>query len=327
MARSKRTSSRAIVVLVALLLAAIVAVVAAIGSQGFTNKNVKTWFNGWGNADNVGDPGNSISLATYALTAEDYADFGISEQAIEAKVITAEFEPANATNKRVNWVWKWAGDNPEWSEDKAITDYVEFTAASNYAPELTFAVIEPFGDGIIVECTSRAKPELSDSVQIEYIVKYNEFEGDLDLDYGESIDFFSMLTTEDSTWTIVPDAYSATVTVYYSPAVMNDVYEQNGDDVDDYVVFDNITGPLTWERLWDVYPETPYEPSVAKYCIDHNNKFFLELDAKITCYYKGEAIYTFTVKQTCSVYFTAECIEEMSIPPTSVKLPGSTIVV
>jgi hypothetical protein len=113
----------------------IISIVVGIGwsSSGFTNWNVKTWYNNWKfNADgdeaepgtdtpdmdtpNIGtsnsmeltpNEGNGISLLSTEIAVSDYSKYGISTDVESAYTITATVEPTNATNTKINWTMSW----------------------------------------------------------------------------------------------------------------------------------------------------------------------------------------------------------------------------
>ncbi len=321
----RRTISRAIIVLVALLLAAIVAVVASIGSQGFTNKNVKSWFNGWGNPDNVGYAGDSISIDTYALTVDEYAAYGISEEAIDAGVITAQYQPDNTTNRRTDWTYDFAGN--EWSEGKVLSDYVLFTAGANYAPELTYEVLQPFGDTIVVGATSRANSELKATTNVDFLAQYSAIfdNGNFDIGYHEDLDIFSDLYADDC-YSVVPDAFNATVKMTINANFNNWLMETYGDRDDaGWGPYQNVTGAISYDEWFRQNINTISEARIAQYFTQVNpGAFFAVVSVTVTCYYKGEEMYTFTDNE--DMCFSSEALELMSVPPTSVSTPDQIVV-
>lgn len=324
MTRSKRTSSRAIIVLAVLLLAAVVALVAAIGSQGFTIKNAKKWFKGWGNPDNVGDAGDDISISTYALAVEDYADYGISEQAIEAGVLTVQYKPANTTNKRTGWTFRFAGN--AWSQGKVLSDYVVFTAGANYAPECTYEVLKPFGDTIIVEATSRANSSLKATTNIDYLARFQYFwggDGTSELALNAPLNVFERLDCDGKPYSIVPTSYSANITITLDNNLWNWIQENIDDKPQKVWSYENcqylanVTGAISWSDWFDDNGGGFIDSDFAAYYDETGRVIFGRIEAEITCYYNGEEMYTFTDGEY--IEFTVESIEAVSVYPTEIS--------
>lgn len=155
----------------AILLAAVF-FVCAVGSSWFTNGDIKTWFNGWGqnkpaeDEDKGGDKNNGgdnfdtetsggelvvscvedcgISLLSAKIPRAAYAVEGISPQAITAYTLTASISPSNAADKSVDWT-------VEGDEADAIT----VTPASDGALTATVTCNKKFTGTLYIVCTSR----------------------------------------------------------------------------------------------------------------------------------------------------------------------------
>lgn len=319
----------------AVILAAGVTVAAAIGSavNGIPFKsNIKNWFNGWGKGienvemlppDDTSEDG--ISIATYAFTADDYAAYGISEQAIEAGVLTAEYKPFNTTNKRTGWTFKFAGN--EWSQGKVLSDYVLFTPGANYAPECTYQVLQPFGDTIIAEATSRANSALKATTRIDYILKYSSiYDGDIYLNsYYENFDLFGEMYSTDECCSIVPDSFSADLKIYLHEDFENWM-EENYDGCwgDSCVTLNNVTAPFSFESVTEGDGDVGAY-SISQYYYETGSIDIFRLEYVVRCYYEGELMYTFG-EQWKLIDFTPSAFEEMSTSPTNIITPDHIIV-
>ena len=134
------------------------AAVLALGavSDWFKNWNVKTWFGRGGGSSTVqpdipdtpdtpitGDgttkdgavvsvvKSNGIQLLSAKLPVAAYAANGVSERADTAYTITATVEPAETTNKAVDWSIAWANADSAWASGKTVTDYVTVTPSES----------------------------------------------------------------------------------------------------------------------------------------------------------------------------------------------------
>ena len=131
---SKKTFRGFIAFLIVLIVAAMICACgygSQVNGEWFKNGNVATWFNSWGK-DRDDTEKDNISLASYSIASSDFAAYGISPQALEAKVITVDFEPVNTTNKRIGWSCHWKNAQSEWASGKNINDYVDFVPAFNF---------------------------------------------------------------------------------------------------------------------------------------------------------------------------------------------------
>ena len=71
--------------------------------------------------------GNGVEIRSAKIASENYAEYGISEQAESAYTLTATVEPANAVNKAVDWTIVFVDPSSEWATGKTVTDYVTLT--------------------------------------------------------------------------------------------------------------------------------------------------------------------------------------------------------
>ncbi len=174
------------------------AAVLALGavSDWFKNWNVKTWFGRGGGSstvqpDNPDTPdtpitgdgttkdgavvsvvkSNGIQLLSAKLPVAAYAANGVSERADTAYTITATVEPAETTNKAVDWSIAWANADSAWASGKTVTDYVTVTPSASGSLTATVECKQAFGEQVIVTCTSRGNTELTATCTVDYIKK------------------------------------------------------------------------------------------------------------------------------------------------------------
>ncbi len=168
-------------------------------SDWFKNWNTDTWFGrGGGNStvqpdipdspdkpiagDNTGKDGavvsivesNGISLLSAKLPVAAYAANGVSEQADTAYTITATVEPAETTNKAVDWSIAWTNADSTWASGKTVTDYVTVTPSESGSLTATVECKQAFGEQVIVTCTSRDNTELTATCTVDYMKKITD---------------------------------------------------------------------------------------------------------------------------------------------------------
>lgn len=271
---------------------------------------------------------DNISIAYTTLTADDFAAYGVSENAISAGVLRVEYSPANTSNKRTGFNWGFAGN--EWSTGKNIADYVKFTAGANYAPECTYEVLQPFGDTIIVEATSRANSALKATTHIEYMARYSDIWNgeDLVLNYGEKIDLFKDLYADDI-YSVSPDSFSANVTVSLN-SDFNTWLRENGhyDSAWDgeTIVFENLIESIDYKQICDVAEGLNDSLFAEYYYAVGSNTVIWNFDLTVTCNYQGKVVYTFKIRK--DVYFSVAALEQMTIPADNMNfVDGNTVII
>ena len=322
---------KVLISIVVLILAVALVIACGIGSQNsdgkwFQNGNVLTWFGSWGKDKPAEDDTekDNISLASYALATSDFAAYGISPQALEAKVITVDFEPANTTNKRIGWVCKWKDATSTWARGKNINDYVDFVPAADFGASATLAVKQPFGEPVIVTATSRANSALTSSSQFEYVARYTQLwdDGDLGLDFDENVNVFAGLYTDES-YTVLPTECIANVKVELNTDLFN-YLKAAGEDINSEVIYENVIGEIIWYEFIGQFNGFNYS-KVAAWFNETGGDTVFTISVTMTCTYTdgfgSDVSYTWTDSE--SVWLTDACIEEMSTPPTDITVnPG-----
>ena len=290
----------------------------------FSNSNFSTWH--W--RDKVPEPDDTsednIQLMTYRLDAADFEAYGISPQALEAKVIMVDFEPANTTNKRIGWVGGWKNPYSDWARNKDWHDYFDFVPAENYGASATLAVKQPFGEPFVVKATSRANPQLTSSCQFDYVARYSSIWGgeDIDLNFGDDINVFANLYTDD-VYTVVPESLVAHITVSIDDDLGYYV-NNNGGDISFSIEYADLTGVITWDDFFNKFGEFSFEV-IAAYANESGNEVIFNFDVEITCVYTdvngGKVVYTFS-NNGYYAYLSSACLAEMATPPTDITVNG-----
>ncbi len=187
------------------VLAVALAVAIGVGSSGFTNWNVKAWFNGWGKGEQTKDPenppavdlgllGEGMIIPAESGTEEDdvqflsallprsaYAANAVSENAEKAYNVTATVLPDNeADNTAVEWSMSWKRTTDCWAYTatglREISDYVTLVTndeSVESSKTVSVSCIQSFGEPIILTAKCKYAPEISDSIQIDYAARFN----------------------------------------------------------------------------------------------------------------------------------------------------------
>lgn len=353
---------KVISVIIAIIFSVALTITIGIGSSAFTNWKVKTWFNNWGKGNKITAPddtqkdtttdGNGIMLLSSTISENDYAAYGVSEQAISAKTLTAEFTPANATDRRVTWSydWKYAGGQSSnytqthWKDGQKfhfVFDYIKLTPGENNSPTATVSVLKPFGCTIVVTCTSVSNPELSATCNIEYVGRYENFSDEVFAYNGngyESLDDFmldAVVGTDGSddisgNFTVDPDYYNVDITFDMIDSTWTSLFP---DDLDQD---NNPVGSFSGEKIISIYevPITNFltcggeidlsnkQDKLLEYATIHAGETepiaFAEASIFMSFYWQGEFIYSKSCATT--FYITKDVIDLMSVSATDITV-------
>lgn len=180
--------------IVAVVVAIALIIVLAVGSSGFTNWNVKTWFKGDGqNTIQPNDPNtpskipddtqfsggmlvsdgehSGMSIMSAKLPRVAYAANGISAQADSAYLLTATVYPDTATNKEMDWSVAWIDENSSFAKGKSVSDYVTVTPTSDGALTANITCKQAFGAQIKVTVVSRDNTDATAQCTLDYSQK------------------------------------------------------------------------------------------------------------------------------------------------------------
>ncbi len=108
---------------------------------------------------------NGLSLQAYALSEEEYAENGVSEEAENAVKIKVNFAPANTTDKTIHASLSFKDTESTWASGKTVSDYV--TASVNQQ-EILLTCTEAFGSSIVLRIDTNT-PEVFATVSVGYV--------------------------------------------------------------------------------------------------------------------------------------------------------------
>lgn len=86
----------------------------------------------------------------------------------ETITLTATIEPADATDKTVDWAVAFVNPSSAWASGKTVTDYVTVTPTKDGALTAVVACLKQFGEQIKITVTSRSAPEISAVCTADY---------------------------------------------------------------------------------------------------------------------------------------------------------------
>lgn len=200
-----RKSARDLItsLIVVIVLGALVGVF-AWGTNGFKNWEAATWFNNWGKGSTTVEPepepeqpdpedysdvlnrkdkegavvnmlkNKGIKLASAKIAAASYEESGVGAQTDTAYTITASIEPAETTNKEVDWTVAWTNAESTWATDKTVTDYVTVTPETDGALTAIVECKQAFGEQVILTCKSRSNTALVANCSVDYVKRIEQ---------------------------------------------------------------------------------------------------------------------------------------------------------
>ena len=120
------------------------------------------------------DEGSGAVVAMSAIAEEDFGDYGISESAESAELVTATLDPADATYTTANWSAAWANAESEWASGKTVTDYVTVTPTEDNDVSAVVACLQPFGEQAVVTLSVSGGSTVSATCTVDYAQKIDE---------------------------------------------------------------------------------------------------------------------------------------------------------
>ena len=114
---------------------------------------------------------NGIQMMKTAIPVEEYAVYGVSEQAEKAYTITATVKPDTATNKKVNWSLSFANAESAWAKGKNVADYVTVSASGTTNNVAVLTCMKAFGEQILLTATSDDDSAKSAVCTVDYAQK------------------------------------------------------------------------------------------------------------------------------------------------------------
>lgn len=91
-----------------------------------------------------------------------------SEKAGNSVTIKAIIEPADATDKNVDWTVAFVNANGDWAKDKTVTDYLTVTPSSAGSATATVTCKQPFAEQIIITVRSQSDNDVTATCTVDF---------------------------------------------------------------------------------------------------------------------------------------------------------------
>lgn len=111
---------------------------------------------------------NKMNIVAKAVSASDN-DYSINPLSLGDYSLTATIQPADATNKAVNWSIAWKNPSSTWASGKSVTTYATVTPSSDGSLTATVSCLKAFSEQIIVTCTSRDNTDITATCTVDYV--------------------------------------------------------------------------------------------------------------------------------------------------------------
>ncbi|MBE5751031.1 MAG: hypothetical protein E7357_01315 [Clostridiales bacterium] len=200
--------------------------------------------------------GNGIQMLSVLIKPSEYANYGVSESAESAHLVTASYPDDYVSNPAVDWVVEFVNASSEWAKGRKASDYVTVTPTSDGALTAVVACKQAFGEQIRVICSSRQMPELTDNFVCDYSTKILKVNTGFNDDATDAWEFNSVLNSvyyTDIAGTIKGEDCKNTINLNANAIVGK--YAEN-----DLTIAAVTTGTLLeWQEAapWACWVETP----------------------------------------------------------------------
>lgn len=185
--------------LLSITLAAALIITVGVGSSWFTNWQIKTWFNSWGQQKPLPDNDNSdntkgalvdvteengIKLMTAQIDSADFEGNGVSPAAEFAYTLTAIVNEG-ALDKSVIWGVSWVNPSSAWADGKSVADYATISPTTPNGLIATLTVKQAFGEQINVKVASYLDMSVNATCTVDYLKKMTSFTATLNPSLAE----------------------------------------------------------------------------------------------------------------------------------------------
>ena len=121
---------------------------------------------------------SGIRIMRTKLKKEQYAAYGVSNEALSAYTLTATVTPANIANfVELEWTAEWYRSNVPWVEGEDVYDYIRVTPNGNQA---VIECLKGWDEPIIVKASLKDTPGVFGSCWCAYIMRYGSVKATLE---------------------------------------------------------------------------------------------------------------------------------------------------
>lgn len=198
---------------------------------------------------------NGIQMMKTAIPVEEYAVYGVSEQAEKAYTITATVKPDDASNKNIKWNLSFKNASSTWAQGKKPSDYVTVTASGTTNNTAVLTCKQAFGEQILLTAVSEYDSSKSAVCTVDYEKKLTGFSATYKFGASQSLYSCDFLNDSKFVWAGKIDevlAFNTPQAVYSDYTIDNNIQVSVKYKIDKELLRSNFFAMYTPGGLSDV---------------------------------------------------------------------------
>ena len=198
---------------------------------------------------------NGIQMMKTAIPVEEYAAYGVSEQAEKAYTITATVKPDDVSNKNIKWNLSFKNASSTWAQGKKPSDYVTVTASGTTNNTAVLTCKQAFGEQILLTAVSEYDSSKSAVCTVDYEKKLTGFSATYKFGASQSLYSCDFLNDSKFVWAGKIDevlAFNTPQAVYSDYTIDNNIQVSVKYKIDKELLTSNFFAMYTPGGLSDV---------------------------------------------------------------------------
>ena len=198
---------------------------------------------------------NGIQMMKTAIPVEEYAVYGVSEQAEKAYTITATVKPDDVSNKNIKWNLSFKNASSTWAQGKKPSDYVTVTASGTTNNTAVLTCKQAFGEQILLTAVSEYDSSKSAVCTVDYEKKLTGFSATYKFGASQSLYSCDFLNDSKFLWAGKIDevlAFNTPQAVYSDYTIDNNIQVSVKYKIDKELLTSNFFAMYTPGGLSDV---------------------------------------------------------------------------
>lgn len=198
---------------------------------------------------------NGIQMMKTAIPVEEYATYGVSEQAEKAYTITATVKPDDVSNKNIKWNLSFKNASSTWAQGKKPSDYVTVTASGTTNNTAVLTCKQAFGEQILLTAVSEYDSSKSAVCTVDYEKKLTGFSATYKFGASQSLYSCDFLNDSKFVWAGKIDevlAFNTPQAVYSDYTIDNNIQVSVKYKIDKELLTSNFFAMYTPGGLSDV---------------------------------------------------------------------------
>ena len=198
---------------------------------------------------------NGVQMMSTAIPVEEYATYGVSEQAEKAYTITATVKPDDVSNKNIKWNLSFKNASSAWAQAKKPSDYVTVTASGTTNNTAVLTCKQAFGEQILLTAVSEYDSSKSAVCTVDYEKKLTGFSATYKFGASQSLYSCDFLNDFKFVWAGKIDevlAFNTPQAVYSDYTIDNNIQVSVKYKIDEGLLIYNFFAKYTPGGLADV---------------------------------------------------------------------------